>query len=206
MSRWISTAHRAASTALANSTNAPSPVFLTMRPRYSAILGSISVLRSALTLATVLSSSTPTSRLYPTTSATSTAANRLSTRSSTKRAPNTSVLPPHHQSMEVSTRARAYVYLGPMFILYHLRRSDCAPGHFLVYTNQQAILSRQLRIIRLIASGPVTPPPAGEARWLEHDPEKHALGPRPDGWVPVFPLDKREVCPEIMLKQKYSAG
>ena len=27
---------------------------------------------------------------------------------------------------------------------------------------------------------------------LEHDPEKHALGPRPDGWVPVFPRDKRE--------------
>ena len=21
---------------------------------------------------------------------------------------------------------------------------------------------------------------------LEHDPEKHALGPRPDGWEPVF--------------------
>jgi hypothetical protein len=27
---------------------------------------------------------------------------------------------------------------------------------------------------------------------LGHDPEKHALGPRPDGWVPVFPRDKRE--------------
>ena len=26
----------------------------------------------------------------------------------------------------------------------------------------------------------------------EHDPEKHALGPRPDGWVAVFPRDKRE--------------
>ena len=24
---------------------------------------------------------------------------------------------------------------------------------------------------------------------LEHDPEKHALGPRPDGWVPVFRKD-----------------
>jgi hypothetical protein len=22
---------------------------------------------------------------------------------------------------------------------------------------------------------------------LEHDPEKHALGLRPDGWAPVFP-------------------
>src|SRR5882757_1590029 len=29
-------------------------------------------------------------------------------------------------------------------------------------------------------------------RDLEHDPEKHALGPRPDGWIPVFPRDKRE--------------
>jgi hypothetical protein len=26
---------------------------------------------------------------------------------------------------------------------------------------------------------------------LEHDPEKHALGLRPDGWKPVFPRDKR---------------
>src|SRR5882724_11203048 len=25
----------------------------------------------------------------------------------------------------------------------------------------------------------------------KHDPEKHALGPRPDGRVPVFPPDKR---------------
>jgi len=29
-------------------------------------------------------------------------------------------------------------------------------------------------------------------RDLAHDPEKHALGPRPDGWVAVFPRDKRE--------------
>jgi sulfur-oxidizing protein SoxA len=28
-------------------------------------------------------------------------------------------------------------------------------------------------------------------RGHEHDPEKHALGPRPDGWEPVFPRDKR---------------
>src|SRR6266436_8773953 len=27
---------------------------------------------------------------------------------------------------------------------------------------------------------------------FEHDPEKHALGLRPDGWTPVFPRDKRE--------------
>jgi hypothetical protein len=28
--------------------------------------------------------------------------------------------------------------------------------------------------------------------WLEPDAEKQALGPRPDGWEPVFPRDKRE--------------
>src|SRR5712691_6422955 len=30
-----------------------------------------------------------------------------------------------------------------------------------------------------------------ETTTTEHDPEKHALGPRPDGWAPVFPCDKR---------------
>jgi hypothetical protein len=36
---------------------------------------------------------------------------------------------------------------------------------------------------------------------LEHDPEKHALGLRPDGWKPVFHRDKRQrVCAEIILK------
>jgi hypothetical protein len=28
-------------------------------------------------------------------------------------------------------------------------------------------------------------------RLSEHDPEKHALGPRPDGCAAVFPRDKR---------------
>ena len=37
--RWTSIAQRTASTALTNSTKAPSPVFFTMRPRCSAILG-----------------------------------------------------------------------------------------------------------------------------------------------------------------------
>src|SRR6267378_3234737 len=33
--------------------------------------------------------------------------------------------------------------------------------------------------------------------------KKHALGPRPDGWVPVFPRDKHEAfARKIMLKQK----
>jgi len=37
---------------------------------------------------------------------------------------------------------------------------------------------------------------------LKHDPEKHALGRRPDGWAPVFPRDKREAfAREIMLNQ-----
>jgi hypothetical protein len=32
--------------------------------------------------------------------------------------------------------------------------------------------------------------------------KKHALGPRPDGWTPVFPRAKAErVCAEIMLKK-----
>src|SRR5215471_12772516 len=37
--RWTSTAHRTASTTLTNSAKKPSPVFLTIRPRYSAIFG-----------------------------------------------------------------------------------------------------------------------------------------------------------------------
>ena len=41
MARWMSMAQRTASTALANSTRAPSPVVLTMRPRFSATLGSM---------------------------------------------------------------------------------------------------------------------------------------------------------------------
>jgi len=41
---WISTAQRTAPTTLANSTSTPSPVVLTMRPRCSVILGSITAL------------------------------------------------------------------------------------------------------------------------------------------------------------------
>ena len=40
MPRWTSTAPRTASTALANSTNMPSPVVLTIRPRCLAMVGS----------------------------------------------------------------------------------------------------------------------------------------------------------------------
>ena len=34
--------------------------------------------------------------------------------------------------------------------------------------------------------------PTAAFDWLAHDLEKQALGPRPDGWEPVFPRDKRE--------------
>ena len=60
---WIATAHSTASTALANSTSAPSPISLTTRPRYSAISGSMNSLRSAFRRAIVPASSAPTSRL-----------------------------------------------------------------------------------------------------------------------------------------------
>ena len=50
ISRWISTAQRAASTALANSTSMPSPVVLTIRPRCAAIAGSTSVFRNDFSL------------------------------------------------------------------------------------------------------------------------------------------------------------
>jgi hypothetical protein len=51
-----------ASTTLANSTSSPSPVVLTMRPRYSAIVGSITSARSAFSRRNVPSSSAPISR------------------------------------------------------------------------------------------------------------------------------------------------
>jgi hypothetical protein len=50
------TAQRTASTMLANSTKSPSPVVLTMRPRYSAIFGSDTWRRSAVTAPRVPSS------------------------------------------------------------------------------------------------------------------------------------------------------
>src|SRR6266536_17162 len=60
--RWISSAHRTASTTLANSARAPSPVFLTMRPRWSVILGSKSFFLRAFSCASVPSSSIPIKR------------------------------------------------------------------------------------------------------------------------------------------------
>ena len=63
-----SMAQRTASTTLRNSTMAPSPVRLTTRPLWTAIIGSIRSLRSARSRASMRSSSEPASLLYPTTS------------------------------------------------------------------------------------------------------------------------------------------
>jgi hypothetical protein len=63
MWRWISTAQRTASTTLANSTSAPSPMSLTMRPWCVAIVGLMNSRRSALRRASVPSSSAAMSRL-----------------------------------------------------------------------------------------------------------------------------------------------
>ena len=57
MLRWTSTALRTASTALANSTSIPSPVVLTMRPRWEAMVGSTRVFLRAFSRASVPSSS-----------------------------------------------------------------------------------------------------------------------------------------------------
>ena len=59
---WISIAQVTASTALANSTSAPSPMSLTMRPEWAAIVGSISSRRKAFRRASVPASSMPMRR------------------------------------------------------------------------------------------------------------------------------------------------
>jgi hypothetical protein len=56
-------AQRTASTTLRNSTMLPSPVRLTMRPRWTEIVGSMRSLRKARSRASVRSSSAPASRL-----------------------------------------------------------------------------------------------------------------------------------------------
>src|SRR6516162_50838 len=66
----------ASSTTLENSTSKPSPVVLTMRPRFSLILGSITFARIDLSRLRVPSSSSPISREYPDTSAARIAARR----------------------------------------------------------------------------------------------------------------------------------
>jgi hypothetical protein len=79
---WISMAQVTASTALANSTKAPSPMSLTIRPEWAAIVGSISSRRKALSRDSVPASSMPMRREYPTTSADRIAASLLCRRSS----------------------------------------------------------------------------------------------------------------------------
>jgi len=76
IARCTSTAQRTASTTLANSINRPSPVVLTMRPRCSLTLGSLSSRLSAFNAASVPSSSAPISLEYPATSAARIAASR----------------------------------------------------------------------------------------------------------------------------------
>src|SRR5215469_13490126 len=81
-----STPQRTASTTLGNSASIPSPVFFTMRPRCSLILGSTSSRKCALRRACVPSSSIPIKREYPATSAARTAASLRSARVSVAKA------------------------------------------------------------------------------------------------------------------------
>jgi len=56
-----------------------------------------------------------------------------------------------------------------------------------------------LLVVLLAQAGrPVRPSHAQEG--LEHDPEKHALGPRPDGWEPVFREDHAQTKNEMMIR------
>src|SRR6267378_1371753 len=56
---------------------------------------------------------------------------------------------------------------------------------------QRKAVHRQSQRVAAEPFAATRPPRSGERRCarLEHDPEKHALGPRPDGWVPVFRKD-----------------
>src|SRR5215472_3574707 len=81
-----STPQRTASTTLGNSASIPSPVFFTMRPRCSLILGSTSSRKCALRRACVPSSSIPIKREYPATSAARTAVSLRSARVSVAKA------------------------------------------------------------------------------------------------------------------------
>jgi hypothetical protein len=83
--RWTSRKQRTASTTLENSTRKPSPIVLTMWPRWVWIAGSISSARSARRRRIVPSSSAPVSREYPATSAARIAASLRSTCSNATR-------------------------------------------------------------------------------------------------------------------------
>jgi hypothetical protein len=62
MSRWMSIAAATASTADENSTSAPSPISLTMRPPWRAMAGSAACLRRSFRRASVPASSRPIRR------------------------------------------------------------------------------------------------------------------------------------------------
>jgi hypothetical protein len=79
---WTSIAQVTASTALANSTSAPSPISLKIRPEWAAIRGSKKSRLIAFNRASVPVSSIPMRREYPTTSADRIAASLLWTRPS----------------------------------------------------------------------------------------------------------------------------
>src|SRR5215472_9046784 len=76
IARCTSTAQRTASTTLANSAKKPSPVFFTIRPRYSPIFGLTNSRRWAWSRSWVPSSFAPIRREYPATSAARIAARR----------------------------------------------------------------------------------------------------------------------------------
>src|ERR1700712_247420 len=109
---WISTAQRTASTELANSASIPSPVVLTIRPRCSAILGSIKFARCFFSWATVPSSSSPINRLYPATSAARMAASLLSNRSLGTSSPDLAQLYPE-STYEIRSLYRAVQAYSP---------------------------------------------------------------------------------------------
>jgi hypothetical protein len=114
---WTSTAPRTASTALENSTSMPSPVVLTIRPRCLAMVGSRRVFLTAFSRAKVPSSSAPMRRLYPATSAASTAASRRSTRSTITKAPKI-----RNSARRIKAR-RAAIGLGPMSLMGQTKTS-----------------------------------------------------------------------------------
>ena len=99
---------------------------------------------------------------------------------------------------------------GLLFLAQKLRLQREAIGHDATQPRIKKTAARRLprrAAVLTFLQGQVSAPAYAErSRSLEHDPEKHALGPRPDGWKPVFPRDQRERCPEIMLKQKDTAG
>ena len=200
MSRWISTAHRAASTALANLDQRTIAGIL---DDAAAVLGDFGVDKRFCVMSFRPWQQCPRRRRPPAgcIARRHPPRARLPTVSPPAPQPNehrTRQLPHHHQSMEVSTRARVQCPSRAMSILYHLRGSDCAARSLLVYTDQpdnfkQAIENHSADRVRAVTPGR----PVGETRRLEHDPEKLA---------PHLMRGGYRFSEKIMLKQKYRAG